>query len=75
MTVGLAVGFPEVRTRELEEVGLAVGSQRSRDKKQLEDCCESLTVAVLEARERVGGRTWNGRVRDDNNKHLPYWDA
>ena len=24
------------------------------------------SVAVLEARERVGGRTWNGRVRDDN---------
>ena len=22
------------------------------------------SVAVLEARERVGGRTWNGRVRD-----------
>ena len=25
---------------------------------------KGLSVAVLEARERVGGRTWNGKVKD-----------
>lgn len=25
---------------------------------------KGLTVAVLEARDRVGGRTWNGKVAD-----------
>ncbi|MDO5633811.1 MAG: FAD-dependent oxidoreductase [Micrococcus sp.] len=30
---------------------------------------QGLTVTVLEARERVGGRTWNGLVADDVGQH------
>lgn len=32
---------------------------------------QGLSVAVLEARDRVGGRTWNGKVADDaGNEHF-----
>lgn len=32
---------------------------------------KGLSVAVLEARDRVGGRTWNGKVRDgEGNEHF-----